>query len=250
MTQPSHLIATLRHSLEPEEARHARVPLGHAAADLCLQGGLRSGALHEVFSAQAGHEPSAVGFAITFAARMAHGKSLLWIRQDFAALEFGELSAMGALELGLDPARLLLVKTADATEALKAAHEALSCASLGVVIAEIPGTPKSLDLTASRRLTLAASQHAVTAILLRPAAKPDPSAAETRWLVRAAPSRLEDDDWGVAVFDAELARNRHGTTGRWVMEWSANDGVFKPFGRTADTGAMASASADRSHWAA
>ena len=247
MTNPAHVLAALRHQLEPDLGKRHCVALGHAAADLALQGGLCSGALHEVFAGEAGHEAPAIGFAAALAARAARKKPLLWIRQDFAALEFGELSAQGALELGLDPAQIFLIKAADATDALKAAHEALSCASLGAVVAEIPGAPKVLDLTASRRLTLSAASHAVTAIMLRPSAKPDPSAAETRWLVRAAPSRLHDDDWGRAIFDAELSRNRHGTTGRWIMEWSADDDVFKSLGREADSGAVVSAPFHRSY---
>src|SRR5689334_9707911 len=142
MTQSSHMLAALRHTLEPEMAKAGRVPLGHDAADFCLQGGLCRGTLHEVFTGEAGDEAAAIGFAAALAARMAKGKVLLWIRQDYAALEFGELSATGLLELGLDPSRVLLIKTADAVDALKAAHEALSCASLGVVLAEIPGAPK------------------------------------------------------------------------------------------------------------
>jgi protein ImuA len=247
MTNPVHILATLRRELEPDLGERHYVALGHDAADLALQGGLRSGALHEVFAAEAGHEASAIGFAAALAARLSRGKPLLWIRQDFAALEFGELSAQGALELGLNPAQLLLIKAADAMDALKATNEALSCASLGAVVAEIPGAPKVLDLTASRRLTLSAAAHAVTAIMLRPSAKPDPSAAETRWLIRAAPSRLHDDDWGRASFDAELSRNRHGTTGRWVMEWSADDGVFNSIGRKKDTSAVVPASLHRSY---
>ncbi len=247
MSDHAQTLATLRRTLEPGAEKFNAIPLGHEDADACLRGGLRHDALHEIFPGQAGHEPAATGFAAAFALRMACGKKLLWIRQDFAALEFGELSATGLLELGLDPSRLLLVQAADATDALRAAHEGLTCASLGAVVAEIPGAPKILDLVSSRRLTLAAAAHDVPAILLRPSAAPEPSAAETRWLVRAAPSLSRDEDWGSAFFDAELARNRHGAAGRWVMEWSADDGLFKSFGREADTGAVAAASADGSH---
>jgi protein ImuA len=249
MTDHAQTLAALRRTLEPGAEKHNAIPLGHGEADACLHGGLRHDALHEVFPGQAGHEPAAIGFAVALAVRMACGKKLLWVRQDFAALEFGELSAAGLLELGLHPSRLLLVQAADATDALRAAHEALTCASLGAIVAEIPGAPKVLDLVSSRRLTLSAAAHDVPAILLRPAAQPEPSAAETRWLVRAAPSLSRDEEWGSAFFDAELARNRHGAAGRWVMEWSADDGLFKSFGRTADTGVVAAATADRSYQA-
>ena len=116
--------------------------------------------------------------------------------------------------------------------------------SLGAVIAEIPAEPKILDLVASRRLAFAAAQKNVTAILVRLAAEPDASAAETRWIVRAARSS-NNDEWGAPVFAAELTRNRHGRTGNWVMEWNSDDGIFREPDQAAHSGAVAAASADR-----
>jgi protein ImuA len=222
------------------EEASIRIPLGHAAADLCLKGGLERGVLHEVF-AGLGHEAAATGFATGLAARVGLGKRLLWIRQDFSAFEFGELSATGFLEFGIDPARLLLLCVGDAADGLRAANDALSCAALGAVVIEIPGRPKILDLMASRRLTLACAQKTVTAFLLRFGAEPDASTAQTRWLVRAAASPPQEENWGHPVFEAGLVRNRHGRTGQWVMEWSCDDGLF----RQADRGAVVSAPCDR-----
>ena len=237
-------IAVLRASLARPglEEAFARVPLGHSAADLCLKGGLQRGALHEVF-AGIGHEAAATGFAAGLAARVAAGKRLLWIRQDFSALEFGELSATGLIEFGLDPARMLVLRIAEAADGLRAATDALSCAALGAVVIEIPGRPKILDLAASRRLTLACAKKNIAAFLLRFGAKPDVSAAETRWLVRAAPSPAQEENWGHPVFEADLIRNRNGRTGQWVMEWSCDHGLFQ--NPTAHRGAVVSASINR-----
>ena len=238
-------IAALRASLARPglEEISARIPLGHAEADLCLKGGLKRGVLHEVFAAT-GHEAAATGFAAGLAARMAGGKRLLWIHQDFSALEFGELSATGLLEFGLDPSRLLLLCVANAVDGLRAANDALSCAALGAVVIEIPGQPKILDMMASRRLTLASAQKTVTAFLLRFGAEPDASTAETRWLVHAAFSKAQKENWGHPVFEASLVRNRHGRTGQWVMEWNCDDGLFQ--NPAADCGAVVPAPFDRS----
>jgi protein ImuA len=205
---------------------NARVSLGHRAADAILKGGLERGALHEVYAAT-NSEASATAFAAGLASRMAGKKKILWIRQDFSAVEFGELSATGFLELGIDPSQILLVCTAHADDAVKAASDALTCAALGAIVIEIPGAPKILDLVTSRRLTLACAQKNVTAILLRFAAKHEASTAETRWLVRAAASSKEEENWGKPVFETELVRNRHGRTGHWVMEWNCDEGLFR-----------------------
>jgi len=224
------------------------VPLGHAGADACLGGGLKRAALHEVF-AQPGHETAAAGFAAGLAARLAAGKNLLWIRQDYCALEFGELAATGLLELGLDPARVLLMRAAQAEDALRAALEALRCRALGAVAIELSGNPKCLDLTASRRLTLAAEENSVAALLLRFTARIEPGSAQTRWRVRAAPSPSQEENWGQPRVEAELTRNRQGATGCWVMEWSCDDGCFREC-EPADRGAVVSAAGDGSPSAA
>jgi protein ImuA len=248
MSQVLKKLEAARQLLAPvsgESRRPAPVPLGHATADSVLRGGLLRGALHEVFAGDA--SASAAGFAAGLARRTGGTRRLLWIRQDYAALEYGEIYAGGFAELGLDPASLLMLRAADATDALRAANDALSCAALGVVVVETVGNPKVLDLVASRRLVLGAQNRNVTAILLRLGATQEPSAAETRWLIRAAPS-AGIEDWGQPRFDAALTRNRHGETGRWVMEWNCDDGIFrKPEDdAAAHPGAVAAAAADRS----
>lgn len=219
--------------------KHIRVPLGYEAVDACLAGGLKRGALHEVF-AEAGHETVATGFAAALTRRVCEHRHLLWIRQDFSALEFGELAAPGLLELGLDPAQVLLLQVESVADALRAANDALSCAALGAVVVEVVGNPKILNLTASRRLTLVSAQSSVTVFLLRFSAKPEASAAETRWFVRGSVSS-EEEDWGTPVFEAHLLRNRSGLVGCWIMEWSCDDGFF----RATHSGAVVSAPSDR-----
>src|SRR5262245_14180725 len=221
-----------------------RVPLGHAGADETLAGGLPKGALHEVFAHDSSHGAAATGFAAGLGLRLGGRKPLLWVRQDFSVLEFGELHGAGLLELGLDPDVVILVRAAIVAQVLRAVVEGLACAALGAVIAEIPAEPKLLDLVVSRRLAFAAVRKNVTAILVRLAAEPDASAAETRWAVRGVRSS-DDDDWGTAMFEAELIRNRHGRTGAWVMEWNSDDGIFREPDNAAHSGGVAAASAHR-----
>ena len=214
----------------PALARGAQeifAPLGHGPADTVLRGGIRRGCLHEVFAAGAGQEAAASGFALAMAARvLTHRKWLLWVRQDFSAFEAGEIHGAGLLELGIDPSRVLSFRAPNATSALRAGAEGLDCKGLGAVIVEPWGEPKVFDLIASRRLTLAAQQHGVTAIVLRCNAGLQASTAETRWLVKSASSPPGEDDWGRPRFDAALVRNRHGNCGQWIMEWDCNNGLF------------------------
>ena len=191
-------LATLRGRIERLEAHGDahdlnKVPLGHAAADTVLRGGLAVSAVHEVFAE--GHQSAtATGFIAGLSARISPRRPLVWIRQDFSELESGALSMSGLCELGLDPRLLVTVRAADTDAALRTAADALACDALGAVVLEVWGQARQLDLVASRKLTLAAQASGVTALLLRVAAEPRPSTAETRWIVRAAhspPSQLQ-----------------------------------------------------------
>jgi protein ImuA len=223
-------IASLREALaRPGLAKKpiARASLGHEVVDEVLQGGLARGALHEVFAAP-GHETSATGFATGLALRLAGDKPMLWIGQSFAAREYGAACPAGLLEYGLDPSRLIFLALSKMQDGLRAAGDALTCASLGCVIIEIAGNPKLLDLTASRRLVLAAAEHGVSILLLRLGAEAEASAAETRWLVKAAAQVPQDENnWGHPVFDVSLVRHRQGRMGQWVMAWSCDNGRFE-----------------------
>ncbi|CCE04074.1 conserved hypothetical protein [Bradyrhizobium sp. STM 3843] len=232
-----------------------RAALGHHAVDATLQGGLALGALHEVFAPSGAQAVAATGFVFGLAARVSAQRPLVFIRQDFAEREGGALSPCGLAELGLDPRTLVIVRAPDLDTALRTSADALACDALGAVMLEVWGETKKLDLVASRKLTLAAQASGVTALVLRTAAEPIPSTAETRWIVRTAPSLASAPlmpaapwaAWGSPRFDAELIRNRHGQTGRWIMEWSCDDQCFSQ--PAADSQPVAAAPADRPHQA-
>src|SRR5712664_1110534 len=201
-------LATLRGSIEHIEAHgdaylSDRVALGHADADATLQGGLAMGAMHEVFAEAGRQRAAATGFVAGLAGRAAARRPLVWVRQDFAEIESGALSMSGLAEFGLDPRVLVTVRAADVDTALKTAADAQA--------------------------------SGVTGLLLRVAAEPSPSTAETRWIVRAAYSPPSAPSmpaapwsaWGAPVFDAQLVRNRHGPVGRWIMEWKCDERLFE-----------------------
>ncbi|MFL6793396.1 MAG: ImuA family protein, partial [Bradyrhizobium sp.] len=228
--------------------------LGHAGADAMLRGGLAISAVHEVFAE--GHQSAAAtGFIAGLAGRVAARRPLVWVRQDFSEIESGALSMSGLAELGLDPRLLVTVRASDVDSALRTAADALACDALGAVVLEIWGDARQLDLVASRKLTLASQASGVTALLLRIAATPIPSTAETRWIVRAAHSPPVTPSvpaapwhaWGAPVFDVQLVRNRHGPVGRWIMEWKCDECLFSE--PSAYPQPLAAAPAHRSHQA-
>jgi len=203
---------------------------GHAGIDAVLGGGLARARLHEVFAAGPGDAGSAAGFAAMLALRLHPAASpLIWLRTDSAERRAGRLYVPGLAELGLDPAALVVVLAPDNIALLRCAADAARCAGFGAVLVECWGNARELDLTASRRLMLAAEKSGVAMLLLRIDATPGPSAAETRWSVHAAPSlALEANAPGQTMLEIELLRRRAGPSGwRWRVEWNRDERAFK-----------------------
>ena len=98
--------------------------------------------------------------------------------------------------LGIRLARLLLLRVPKPIDVLWAMEEGLRCRALGCVVAELTGEGATADLTATRRLALAAREGAGAAssgfgLLIRHKITGLPSAAATRWEIAAAPSQLD-----------------------------------------------------------
>jgi protein ImuA len=194
------------------------VILGAPALDRHLPGGgLLRGALHEVAGEGPDREQgaAAAGFAALWLARLQEAGPVLWIVRAGSRAAI-DLHAHGLHQQRLDPKRLILVATKRDDEALWAMEEGLKANSLGAVLGEI----EKLDLTASRRLQLAAEAGGVTAFVLRrwrvmeralrEAAQP--IAAVTRWRVTALPTT------GELCWQVDLTRCRGGKPGTWIME--------------------------------
>jgi protein ImuA len=210
-------------SLDPlgETGRHGVFTLGAGPVDAALGGGLARGAVHEIYPAQAFDIAAAAGFVTGLSLRAGGEGSLVWIRHRRVEIETGGLYAQGLAEMGLDPERLIVVVVDDVADGLRAARDALRCSSLGSVVLESWGTSRHLDLTASRRLSLAAQESGVTGFMMRAMAAPEASSAMTRWQVGAAPSLEEPGLVGRAAFSALLLRQRSGKAdAHWTLEWN------------------------------
>ena len=191
------------------------------------ESGLPAGQLHDLYAIDAEDAASAAGFAVA-CALMAGTGPLFWIRTAGAERQGGRLHGAGFAELGLDPALVTLACVADEGALLKAAADAARCAGLGMIVIESWGRAPALDLTATRRLMLAAEAAGTCVVSLRIAANPGPSAAATRWGIAAAPSRsLAANAPGGPAFAVELLRRRGGPAGgRWLVEWNRDAKVF------------------------
>ncbi|WP_194744659.1 damage-inducible mutagenesis protein [Thermaurantiacus tibetensis] len=161
-----------------------RLPLGAAAIDTALGGGLEAHALHLLLP-DTPHAHAATAFlAAHLAARRlaSTGGEVLW------ATPLRDLFAPGLARAGLAPGRLV-VACADGDHAtLAAMEEAMGAAA--VVVGEI-GRAGPWLMTASRRLQLRCEARGTLALLLVRTPGPAlPTAARTAWQVAPAPSAL------------------------------------------------------------
>lgn len=245
------ILARLRRSLARSDVNEwadmsmsDRFMLGVDAVDAPLGGGLPRNAIHEVFASEASDSGAACGFGLGVAMRMAvKGRTIVWVQQAMAVREYGGLYPRGLVELGASPS-IILVEVRDTVQGLRAAHEALQCVALGGVVLELWGETKTLDLSASRRLSRAAATSRVGLVMLHLDAKPQPSAAFSRWSVAASPSAaFEAGAPGHPCFNLTLLRHRGGLRhGQWRVEWNRDDLVFR---ETTLSGAVVSLPAHR-----
>ena len=213
---------------------------GHDAIDAALGGGLARGRLHEVFAIDPADASNSAGFAAMLALRL--GGPLVWLRAEAAEALGGKLHAPGLSEIGVDPGQMIMGVLPDPLTVLRAAADVVRCTEVGVTVIELWRMPRALDLTASRRLAVAAEASGVTALLLRAEAEPSPSAAHTRWAVRSAASApLEANAPGHPAMEVELLRQRgRPAGGRWLVEWDRDRAIFREqrFGGPALPGAV------------
>jgi protein ImuA len=243
-------LAGIDPGLAPRLGEERLLGLG-APIDAALGGGLACGALHELAPAAPVHLAATSGFAMALAAlasglhlsppceerestrlaiceRLAPRGQALWIATDFATGEGGGPYGPGLDLFGLSAARLLVLRVPRALDVLWAMEEALRCRALACVAAELTGDGEAADLTATRRLALAAREGGSgLGLLIRHRASAAPSAAATRWQIAAALSRPDAfGGLGSTRFDLSLCKNRRGPFGRWTISWDHHARIF------------------------
>lgn len=180
-------------------------------------GGLICGTLHEIAPAAESDLPSAFGFLLALLGRVPQPAPLLLVLAAKKLARCGRPHGAGLRALGLDPARLTLVETADEVEALWATEEALRTEGPMAVASALGGR---IDLKTSQRLHHAARETGLPLLLLRPdGADPIPTAA-TRWRIASVPGAR--DRFGLIAgwrWRVGLERCRNGRPGDWVLEF-------------------------------
>ena len=214
------------------------LPLGLAEIDQTLPaGGLACGEVHEVSGSAVG------GFAAWLAGRLVRhaGGAVLWCVKPGST---SQLYGPGLAAFGLDVGRLVIVHSRRRADMLWAMEESLRCSSFAAVIGECDD---AINLTASRRLQLAAEAGGTTGFILRRGGiqrdglrrssitaggdnpKITPSACSSRWEIDACSGASGAGISGTGIslgtssmgtrWQVNLKRCRGGFgTGTWLVE--------------------------------
>jgi protein ImuA len=177
--------------------------------------GLPQGGLH-IVQGKPG-DGAVFGFSGVLAGRLrAKNGVIVWIQRKVDGQETGTPYGPGLDPLGVNTQRLLIVKTRRDVDLLWSMEEALRCSDLAVVV----GEGVAPNLTAVRRLQLAAETGGTTALLIMPPGGATLNvAALTYWRVMAAPAPATILPTLHPAWDVELVRCRGGKPGQWRMEW-------------------------------
>lgn len=160
----------------------------------------RKGRTHEVLG------PGASGFAFVLGGHL--GGSVLWVSEDWRT---SHINPVGFSRY-LDPQKLLMAKTKSQAEVLAVAEEALRSGVVPLVVMELG---KPLNLTAGRRLQLAARAGKSTGLCIISEGMGS-NAAETRWHCMPVfdPGDSTLQRW-------QIIKNKSGTLAAWDVRWNA-----------------------------
>ncbi|MDX8501321.1 hypothetical protein RFM99_23275 [Mesorhizobium sp. VK4C] len=205
--------------------------------DAALGGGLPKAALSEIHGLETRDAGAVAGFALSLTSlilREKPGLPVLWIGTAEIFREAGFPYARGLHALfGIAPEQLLFSEAPKLLDALWIAEEAARMTAFAAVILEIRGSPRLLDLTATRRLHARAHSASRPVLLLRQAGEAEPTAAPVRLIVSAAPAASRETvagplagSIGRPAFTVDIGKSRTALPGQFTLEWNPDEHAF------------------------
>jgi protein ImuA len=189
---------------------------------------LPSGLMQEIFADETRDGGGSLAFALAQAQALLGPRRpvIFYLQMANDAQSLGVPYGPGLSWFGLDPTSLVIVRTADMTEFLWAAEEITACRAVAAIVADIRGSPKLLNFTASRRLSMRASSSRVSLFMLRYGTRHESSASHLRWRLtpqRSGRNPYDDRALGAARWRLRLEQGRiAGQRSEWLLEWGKN----------------------------
>jgi protein ImuA len=235
---------------------------GARSLDTALGGGLPRAGLVEIHGRETHDAGAVAGFALALASLLLKeetSKPLFWIGTAgiFSETGFPYLPGLCA-RFDIAPDAFLLASPGRLRDALWIAEEAARLKALSAIFLEIEGSPRRLDLTATRRLHRRVLQAGLPLFLLREAGIAEPTAAPLRLVVAPARARPRSTlagplahSIGPPSFAVGIGKSRNAASGEFILEWDAAERGFRERRQedhgTENIGIVVSSSSDRPH---
>ncbi|MEW9806440.1 ImuA family protein [Mesorhizobium marinum] len=208
------------------------LPTGAARFDAALGGGVPATGLTEIHAPKTRDAGAAAGFALALLRLVLEARQapLLWVGMAESFREAGFPYPPGLRFLyGVDASRLLVAQAEKLADALWIAEQAAALDGFSAVLLETRGASAHLDLTATRRLHRRARDAGHPLFLLRQTARPEPTAAPFRLIVKSAPASLRRilgkplaRSIGPPAFEVEISKNRTAPPALFTLEWNSH----------------------------
>ena len=169
------ILHELRQTVSKLEARPDAHNLEDKQGAVPLASVFPAGCPHEVWASTPDTMTPATAFALLGSAAN-DDAPILWVTTRRLCSEHGLPYGPGLIGLGIDPARIILVRTRTRMEALWAMEEGLKVGSLAAVIGEV----EEIDLTESRRLSLVTREHMTRCVMILRSERAPSSASFSR----------------------------------------------------------------------
>lgn len=214
-------------------ARDFFLPTGVERLDEILGGGLPRAALTEIHGTETRNAGAAAGLALCLVSRMLKERSrpqdlVLWVGTTEIFREAGLPYVPGLSRFfGILAESLLFAEAPKPADVLWIAEEAARIEEIATIVVEMRGNPRSVDLTATRRLHRRAQDSGRPIFLLRQSAEPEPTAAPVRLVAAPAPAILRQTllgplagSIGAPAFAVEIGKSRTALPGSFILEWN------------------------------
>lgn len=236
---------------------------GASGFDTAVGGGLPAASLIEIHGRETRDSGAVAGFALALAIRASNEKlsglhsayeqlqrPLLWVGTAETFSEAGFPYAPGlAGNYGLNAQDLLFVEARRVADAAWIADEAARLDVFSAVLLELRGNPKTIGLTATRRLNRRAQIAGRPVFLLRQAGLAEATAAPVRFVVSPAPATERttvrgplSGSIGPPGFLVTVSKNRAVPECSFTLVWNRNGRSFE---ERKDIGTVVSASGNR-----
>ncbi len=166
---------------------------------------LQVGRVHEACG------PGAVAFAAMVCGQV--DARVLWLQVGW---QTEQLNPMGLVQF-MSPKNLVVAQAENHTDLLACTEDGLRSGAANLVVAEVTQT---LDLTAGRRLQLAAEQGGSTGILVIPEGAGS-NATQTRWHCSPIFRGNHKSEENLTLQHWQLIKNKTGTLNNWKVCWDA-----------------------------